>query len=321
MCKEADSAQHETGTPQKEMPALVKQPPLSAAFPIIVVTGLSGAGKSTVLQVFEDMNYFKVDGLPAELLPGMVSVLNHQALSRYKGLVLGMNLRQPGFVRDFHKAMASLFDMGLSPFILYIEAKPDVLVRRYAMTRRPHPLECEGINLETSLMEERKRLDPIRRVSDLTIDTSKFSIHDLRRIIQKRWNRPDKDARLRSLRVNIVSFGFKYGLPVDAEMVFDLRMLPNPYFDPELRSLSGKEPQVAEYVLGSEPGRSFYARLQDFIENTLPLFEQEGRYRLTIGIGCTGGRHRSVAVAEALYTALKKLDYAVSIEHRHMDLG
>ena len=302
-------------------PAEVKQLSPSTAFPIIVVTGLSGSGKSTVLQVFEDMNYFKVDGLPAELLPGMVSVLNHQALAGYKGLVLGMDLRQPGFVRDFHKAMASLFDMGLSPFILFIEAKPDILMRRYATTRRPHPLECEGINLETSLMEERKRLDPIRRVSDLTIDTSRFSIHDLRRIIQKRWNRSDKDARLRSLRVNIVSFGFKYGLPVDAEMVFDLRMLPNPYFDPDLRPLSGKDQRVAEYVLGSEPGKGFYARLQEFIENTLPLFEQEGRYRLTIGIGCTGGRHRSVAVAEALFNTLKKLDYAVTIEHRHMDLG
>lgn len=321
MCKKTeDQAQQKSDGTENTMPVREKQVP-SPAFPIIVVTGLSGSGKSTVLQVLEDMNYFNVDGLPAELLPSMVSVLNHQALARYRGLVLGMDLRQPGFVRDFHKSMSNLFDMGLSPFILFVEAKPDVLMRRYATTRRPHPLEREGINLETSLMEERKRLDPIRKVSDLTIDTSRFSIHDLRRVIQKRWSCADKDARLRSLRVNIISFGFKYGLPVDAEMVFDLRMLPNPYFEPNLRALSGKDQSVAEYVLSGEPGKGFYARLQDFIENTLPLFEQEGRYRLTIGIGCTGGRHRSVAVAEALYNALKKLDYVVTIEHRHMDLG
>lgn len=321
MCKKTeDQAQQKSDGTENTMTVHEKQAP-SPVFPIIVVTGLSGSGKSTVLQVLEDMNYFNVDGLPAELLPSMVSVLNHQALARYRGLVLGMDLRQPGFVRDFHKSMSNLFDMGLSPFILFVEAKPDVLMRRYATTRRPHPLEREGINLETSLMEERKRLDPIRKVSDLTIDTSRFSIHDLRRVIQKRWSCADKDARLRSLRVNIISFGFKYGLPVDAEMVFDLRMLPNPYFEPNLRALSGKDQSVAEYVLGGEPGKGFYARLQDFIENTLPLFEQEGRYRLTIGIGCTGGRHRSVAVAEALYNTLKKLDYVVTIEHRHMDLG
>lgn len=289
--------------------------------PIIVVAGLSGSGKSTVLQVFEDMNYFKVDGLPPELLAATVEVLNHDALARYKGIVLGTDLRQETFAEDFHKAMSSLFDVGQPVSVLFVEARPDVLIRRYATTRRPHPLEREGITLEASILEERRRLLPIREAASFVIDTSTFSIHDLRRMLQKKWRRPSAEARLRALRVCLISFGFKYGLPADAEMIFDLRMLQNPHFDPALRPLSGKDERVAKYVLDQEPGREFYERLLEFIEKTLPLFEKEGRYRVAIGLGCTGGRHRSVAVAEAIGHALKKLDYPVTIEHRHMDLS
>lgn len=289
--------------------------------PVVIVAGLSGSGKSTVLQVFEDMNYFKLDGLPPELLADTVSVLNHDSLSRYRGIVVGMDLRQKVFVEDFHRAMNRLFAGGPQPVLLFVEAEPEVIIRRYATTRRPHPLEREGISLESSIAEERRRLAPIRDMADVAIDTSRLSIHDLRRLVQKRWRSPAKDARLRNMRVNLVSFGFKYGLPADAEMVFDLRMLQNPYFDPLLRPLSGKDKLVSDYVLEQEPGREFFAQLLEFIRTALQLFEKEGRYRVTIALGCTGGRHRSVAVAEAVGRALKKMDYAVTIEHRHMDLG
>lgn len=304
-----------------ETQGAARMPQKTLGLPVVIVAGLSGSGKSTVLQVFEDMNYFKLDGLPPELLADTVSVLNHDSLSRYRGIVVGMDLRQKAFVEDFHKAMSRLFAGGPAPVLLYVEADSEVIIRRYATTRRPHPLEREGISLERSIAEERRRLAPIRDMADLVLDTSRLSIHDLRRLVQKRWRSPAKDARLRNMRVNLVSFGFKYGLPADAEMVFDLRMLQNPYFDPLLRPLSGKDKLVSDYVLEQEPGREFFAQLLDFIRTALQLFEKEGRYRVTIALGCTGGRHRSVAVAEAVGRALKKMDYAVTIEHRHMDLG
>ncbi len=291
----------------------------AADFPVIIVTGLSGAGKSTVLNVLEDLRYFTVDGLPATLAPQMVTILNREALSHYQGLVLGMDLRESNFVRNLEKSLERLQGMGVRPAVVFIEANAPVLNRRYATTRRPHPLESEGMGLEQALEQERLRLAPVRETADLVVDTSSYSIHDLRRVIQKKWS--TIQGRIRSLRINIVTFGFKYGVPADADLVFDLRFLPNPYFVPDLRPLSGLDEPVAKYVLEAGHGDAFLAKLLDFLHFLLPQYETEGRYRLTIAIGCTGGRHRSVSVAEALLRALKKSDYAVSIEHRHMELG
>lgn len=288
-------------------------------FPVIIVTGLSGAGKSTVLNVLEDLRYFTVDGLPAPLAPQMVSILNREALAQYRGLVLGMDLRESSFVRNFEKSLERLQGMGIRPAVVFIEADAAVLNRRYATTRRPHPLESEGMGLEQALEQERLRLAAVRETADLVVDTTSYSIHDLRRVIQRKWS--TIKGRIRSLRINIVTFGFKYAVPTDADLVFDLRFLPNPYFVPDLRPLTGLDEPVASYVLGAGHGDAFLARLLDFLQFLLPQYESEGRYRLTIAIGCTGGRHRSVAVAEALLRALKKSDYAVSIEHRHMALG
>ncbi len=249
----------------------------------------------------------------------MVTILNREALAHYQGLVLGMDLRESNFVRNLEKTLERLQGMGVRPAVVFIEANPAVLNRRYATTRRPHPLESEGMGLEQALEQERLRLAPVRETADLVVDTSSYSIHDLRRVIQKKWS--TIQGRIRSLRINIVTFGFKYGVPADADLVFDLRFLPNPYFVPDLRPLSGLDEPVAKYVLEAGHGDAFLARLIDFLHFLLPQYEAEGRYRLTIAIGCTGGRHRSVSVAEALLRALKKSDYAVSIEHRHMELG
>ena len=279
---------------------------------VSIVTGLSGAGKSTALRVFEDLRHLAVDGLPASLAPEMA------AMRHFKGIALGMDIRQGSFLEELNAALGKLSGMGIQPHLLFLEADDKTLMRRYAATRRPHPLEREGMSLEAALHAERERLKPLRDMADLVLDTTRFSIHDLRRAIQKRWGGTPGSARL---RVNVMSFGFKYGIPHEADMVFDLRFLPNPYFVEDLRPLSGKDKAVADYVFASPQAREYSAKLLDLLLFLLPQMEAEGRYRVTIALGCTGGRHRSVALAEHLAQAVGQAGYPVSLEHRHLELG
>ena len=288
--------------------------------PVVIVTGLSGSGKSTALAVFEDMGYFTVDGLPAVFAPQLVAELTKPDSVRYQGLALGMDIRQSDFTREYEQALIELKNMGFRPHILFIEAKPDVLLKRYATTRRPHPLEKEGLGLEKSLEMERDRIKRVRKFADLVLDTSTYSIHDLRRAIQAKWKKLN-DSSKKELRVHLITFGFKYGTPSEADMVFDLRFMPNPFFIPELKELSGLDAPVAEFVLGQEPGKEFFTRLEDFLSFVLEQCETEGRFRMTVAIGCTGGRHRSVAVAEALAKSLRDSGYNLTLEHRHYALG
>lgn len=285
---------------------------------VCIVTGLSGAGKSTAVQVFEDLRYFAVDGLPASLAPEMAAMMERPSMSHFMGIALGMDMRQSNFPDEINDALSVMAAKGIRPLLLFLEADAQELMRRYATTRRPHPLE-EGMGLEAALAAERNRLRPLREMADLVIDTSRFSIHDLRRSIQKRWS-GNKD-KLRAIRVNVISFGFKYGVPREADTVFDLRFLPNPYFVEELRPLCGKDKAVADYVFASPSAVEFRKKLLDLLFFMLPLMEAEGRYRITIAVGCTGGRHRSVAMAEELSQALRQADYPTSLEHRHLELG
>ena len=294
-------------------------PPEKPAFPVIFVTGLSGAGKTTVLNVFEDMRFFTMDGLPASLIESVTGVLAKESLTDFKGLVIGVNLQHPAAIALYNEAIDELHRQGIFPGILFVEAKTPVIMQRYATTRRPHPLESEGFGLEQALETEHDRLALVREKADLVIDTSSYSIHDLRRTIQKKW--ATLQERSHSMKVHLISFGFKYGTPSEADMVYDLRFLPNPYFIPELRPMSGLEAPVAEYILKEEPGRSFVAKLGEFLLYLLPLFEAEGRYRVTIAIGCTGGRHRSVAVTQALSALLAQNGFLVTTEHRHLELS
>ena len=286
---------------------------------VCIVTGLSGAGKSTAVQVFEDLRYFAVDGLPASLAPEMAAMMERPSMSHFMGIALGMDMRQSNFPDEINDALSVMAAKGIRPLLLFLEADAQELMRRYATTRRPHPLEREGMGLEAALAAERNRLRPLREMADLVIDTSRFSIHDLRRSIQKRWS-GNKD-KLRAIRVNVISFGFKYGVPREADTVFDLRFLPNPYFVEELRPLCGKDKAVADYVFASSSAVEFRNKLLDLLFFMLPLMEAEGRYRITIAVGCTGGRHRSVAMAEELSQALRQADYPTSLEHRHLELG
>ena len=286
---------------------------------VCIVTGLSGAGKSTAVQVFEDLRYFAVDGLPASLAPEMAAMMERPSMSHFMGIALGMDMRQSNFPDEINDALSVMAAKGIRPLLLFLEADAQELMRRYATTRRPHPLEREGMGLEAALAAERNRLRPLREMADLVIDTSRFSIHDLRRSIQKRWS-GNKD-KLRAIRVKEISFGFKYGVPREADTVFDLRFLPNPYFVEELRPLCGKDKAVADYVFASPSAVEFRKKLLDLLFFMLPLMEAEGRYRITIAVGCTGGRHRSVAMAEELSQALRQADYPTSLEHRHLELG
>lgn len=286
---------------------------------VCIVTGLSGAGKSTALQVFEDLGYFTVDGLPASLAPEMVSMLDRPSMSHFKGIALGMDVRQNDFLNEINESLSIIRSQNVKPILIFFEANNQELIRRYATTRRPHPLEREGMGLESAILSEIERLRPLKEVSDIVIETSQFSIHDLRRAIQKRWS--NNKGKLRSIRVNIISFGFKYGVPKEADMVFDLRFLANPYFVETLRPLCGKDKEVSDYVFSTKQAKVFREKLLELILFMLPLLETEGRYRIAIAVGCTGGRHRSVAMAEELAQVLRQADYPTSIEHRHLELG
>ena len=287
--------------------------------PLIILTGLSGAGKSTALNVFEDLGFFCVDGLPSSMVSRLVDLFARENPAQYRGMALGMDIRQQRFIEEWNQTLEWFEARRICPRIIFLEADQDTLIRRYATTRRPHPLESTEMGLEHALNKEQELLSPLRRDAEMVIDTSSYSIHDLRRHLQDEWKFLS-DA-VHGLRIHIISFGFKYGVPKEADLVFDLRLLPNPYFVDELRPFSGKEEPVSHFVLKTEPGQTFIQKFIDFLGYVLPLYAREGRFRLALALGCTGGRHRSVAVAEKVFADLSNMKYQVSIEHRHLELG
>lgn len=285
--------------------------------PVVILTGLSGAGKSTALKVFEDLGFLSVDGMPPGLIPEVVKLFDRQDEVHHRGLTLGMDVRQSDFPNQWRETLDQCRKLGITPRIVFVECSKAVLLRRYAATRRPHPLEGE-LSLGAAIDRERELLEPVRERAEVVLDTSGYSIHDLRRTLQEKWNFL-KDKQW-GLRLYVISFGFKHGVPTDADLMFDLRFLPNPYFDQQLRPLSGRDAPISEYVLGEDPGKEFLRRQLDYLNFVLPLYASEGRYRMTLAFGCTGGRHRSVAVAEAVFDSLRDSDYSVFLEHRHIDL-
>lgn len=284
---------------------------------LCIVTGLSGAGKSTALGAFEDINFFAVDGLPASLSPELAGMMSRQAMNRYNGMAIGMDLREENFVNELETALLNLPAGELGVRLLFLEAAESELLRRYAFTRRPHPLEKSGLGLAQALAAEREQMKPIREMADIVIDSTGFSIHDMRRAVLRHFRK--NDANRHELKLNVISFGYKYGIPEDADYVFDVRFLPNPYFVDSLRQLSGKDAAVAEYVFRAPLARDLTQKTLEFFQFALPHFEADGRSRITVAIGCTGGRHRSVAMAERLAGALRKENYQVMVEHRNLD--
>lgn len=291
------------------------------AKPILLVSGLSGAGMSTALQVFEDLNFFTADGLPPSLIKEFVNLVKKPDMQHFKGLALGVDIRRANKNTPLQDLLPTLDLMRKEEqncSILFLEASNDSIMKRYATTRRPHPLEIEGFTLETAIIKERLLLDSIKKHANIVIDTSNYSLHDLRRDIQHRFNKVEENTS--AMHINIISFGFKYGVPKEADMVFDVRFLPNPYFNEELRPFSGQDKKIVDYIFEDQSFLDFRNKFLEYLQFTLPYFDNEGRYRLCIAIGCTGGRHRSVAMTEFINEALMKSGYVVTLEHRHLNL-
>jgi UPF0042 nucleotide-binding protein len=278
---------------------------------LVIVTGISGAGKASALKAFEDLGYHAVDNLPLELLPDFADLVGKSTEIESAAIVVdireGQTLdRLPEILKDVK--------MVLPTSVVFLDAKDDVLVRRYSETRRPHPLS-RSETVSRSIVEERQLLDPIRNVADTLIDTSNFNVHELRANIQSRFSHDD---RTKHLLVSCLSFGFKNGVPLDADMVFDVRFLPNPHFVPEFRNKTGKDPKVAEFV-GSFPQTvEFLSRVTELMLYLLPHYVEEGKSYLTVAFGCTGGQHRSVMMAEEMAQRLKNAGYHVKALHRDM---
>jgi len=273
---------------------------------IVVVTGMSGAGRSSALRVLEDLGYFCVDNLPPRLAPELVSLLGND-IAR---IGLGIDVRTGTFLVGAEKLIEELTAGGHEVEVIFLDCADDALVRRYSETRRPHPLAPGGDVLE-AIGRERERLSSLRGRAKRVIDTSRLSVHDLRRLLVEHLSKENAV----SMQVRIVSFGFKYGLPVDADLVFDVRYLANPHFIPELKPLTGRDAPVSDYVLQSTEAQELLADVKQLLDRTLPRYEREGKAYLTIAIGCTGGRHRSVALTEALGKMLGE-KRTVSISHR-----
>lgn len=287
---------------------------------VIIITGLSGSGISTAIQVFEDMNFFTADGLPASVIPEFIALAHKPEMQHFRGIVLGLDLKRK-YLNDPLAELLPVFTKirqtgDTKATLIYLEADKDSILKRYASTRRPHPLEQEGYSLEMAMEEEKNRLAGVRTMACHIINTTGYSIHDLRRYIQKHFSKTMKDSH--SMWVTIMSFGYKYGIPKDADLVFDMRFLPNPFFDSKLRECTGLQQEVADYIFKDEPAQNFRRQLLEFLQTILPYYDNEGRYRLCIAIGCTGGCHRSVAMVEYLAKNLMQSGYRIIKEHKQL---
>jgi len=279
---------------------------------LVVITGLSGAGKSHALKCFEDVGYFCVDNLPPALLPTFVE-LCHQQGGEIKNVALGIDIREGVFFADLTGILQRIKDLGHSVELLFLEARDAVLVRRFSESRRPHPLLPELPVLE-GVRFEKERLSEIRSHADRIIDTSNLSVHELRDLLSRHFSHEQS----RRLTISLITFGYKFGVPYDIDLLFDVRFLRNPYFVPDLKPLTGEDPRVRSYVLEDPDAKGFLDRLEAFFTFLIPLFERERRSYLNVGIGCTGGRHRSVVIAKRLQESFASAGYHVTLSHRDL---
>jgi UPF0042 nucleotide-binding protein len=282
---------------------------------VVVVTGLSGSGKSTVSRVLEDMGYYCIDNLPIALLPNLFSPASGPP-AEFSKIALVMDLRDRALARTFPEVFRRLQEQGLYPEILFLEATDEVLGRRYSQTRRIHPV-AEGGRVLEGIRQEREMLTPLRALATRIIDTSVFNVHQLEGAIREMFG--DR-AGARHMTVTFLSFGFSRGVPQEADLVMDVRFLPNPYFVEELKPLGGKDERIREFLFGFEETRDFLRRFQELLEFLVPLYEREGKAYLTVAVGCTGGKHRSVAVTEAL-TRHFAGRYPVQGRHRDLEIS
>ena len=283
---------------------------------VLVITGMSGAGKSTVAHALEDLGWYVVDNLP----PSMVSTLFEIAVLNPSTIAVVIDIRGGEFFDDLSKSLADLGDKNIAKRIIFIDASDESLVRRFEATRRPHPLQCSDRILD-GIQRERERLQEIRSAADLVIDSSSLNVHQL----ESRINEIFSESSDTNLRVNILSFGYKYGIPVDADLVMDCRFIANPHWNPELRPLTGLDSAVSENVLANSNVQEFLTKYQSLFETMAEGFMHEGRKYLTLAVGCTGGKHRSVAISEELAKRFTNSESEISKKIKaqavHRDLG
>lgn len=290
---------------------------------IVIITGLSGSGMSSATDAFEDLGYFCVDNLPLTLLPTFVRLVRpdedeeeeESDKPHIRRAALVINIREGQFLNEFDRRIAGLRrESGLGVAVLFFEASDEALQRRFSETRRPHPYD-QGDGLISSIRAEREAMGDIRAHADLIIDTSEHNVHTLRRFLVERFSPDPLGAQM---RVQILSFGYKYGSPRDIDLLFDVRHLPNPHFVPELRPYSGADPRVARYINSKPETAETLRRFGELLDYLLPLYRREGKSYVTVGVGCTGGRHRSVMTANALGRRLRRAGYEVAIVHRDL---
>lgn len=282
----------------------------------VIVTGVSGAGKSTALKMLEDMNYFCVDNLPVMLIEKFASISIDMTTDDVRNVALGVDVRSGQALDGLETVLNHLGQSGYEYEILFLDARDDVLIKRYKETRRIHPLAGKG-RVDIGIARERDKLEFLKTRADYIIDTSQLLTRELKKELEKIFV---QNQDFKSLVVSVLSFGFKYGIPNDSDLVFDVRFLPNPYYVDELRALSGEDVLVRDYVMASEAAEEFAVRLEDMVKFLIPHYMNEGKTNLVISIGCTGGKHRSVTLANELYRRLAAgTDYGLRIEHRDIE--
>jgi UPF0042 nucleotide-binding protein len=294
-----------------------KKPAKRSELPkFVIVTGLSGSGMSSATNAFEDLGYFCVDNLPLTMLStfGRLLVEGEDGSPAIEKAALVIDIRERQFLSEFENELAKLSKRGITPFVVFFDASDEVLLRRFSETRRPHPAD-NGKGLLAAIRADRRALKDVRKLADLIIDTSDHTVHTLRHRIVGEFSGSDDGV---PLKVEVVSFGHKFGAPRGLDLLFDVRHLPNPYFEKSLKRLPGEDPKIVRYLLDKPEVNETIARFVDLLLYLLPRYRREGKSYLTVGIGCTGGRHRSVMVANSLKTALKNEGFDAAVTHRDM---
>ncbi len=282
--------------------------------PIFIVTGYAGSGKSTALAALEDTGFYTVDNMPVALLPQFLTLFSGKA-AEAKGFAFGMDLREKGFAENHTSIFAALRQAGHTLHILFLEADEKTLLQRFSQTRRQHPLSRDK-GVRDGIRTEKKLLADLRKAAQQVIDTTHCSVHDLKAVVT---GIAEKSVSTDPVSIHVLSFGFKYGVPRDADLIMDVRFLANPYFIPELKDLTGKSAPVRRFVFDDPHCTPFLQKYMDLLTYLVPLYEKEGKAYLTIAVGCTGGRHRSVAVAEHLYRSLQRPGMRIRLSHRDIE--
>ena len=280
---------------------------------VVFITGLSGSGKSNAIKCFEDLGFFCVDNLPTALLPKFTELCT-QSGNEINRVAIGIDVRERGFFKNFLEVLDELKKENYNIEILFLEASDEALVRRFSETRRPHPLAKSG-SVVDGIRLEREMLSELRKRADKIIDTTNYNVHQLKEVLNKHY----LESEGKRLTISFVSFGYKYGIPYDVDLMLDVRFIQNPNFVKGLKPLKGSDKRVIDYVLKFHETKAFLEKLYEFLKFLIPMYEKEGKSYLTIGIGCTGGRHRSVAVSEILKGYLEKEGYSINIKHRDIN--